>query len=338
MNNSESIKEAETSIYKTLLIGVGIGAVGIIGYPYAADISIKAAYISLLVALGSFVCGFFTGMLFGMPKRNNDVKSDYTLNNSLVEISDWLTKIIVGLGLINLKEIPVLLKNAGDEIASSIGNTGDKSGCNTYMTLIILYYGVFGLYIGYNFMRLVLSQKYKDADNNLLEENEVLKEQAKMLVEKINEEKPTEKEVNYSAIKDQLRVRANGKYQNGLIENQGKDDPQKHQWGKTNVSNNRKLTANVKEMMKGLFQIDLSIISTDPVNHPLIPEDVILVALHPTFGNPPFRYLTVENGEAKLRLITYGSFTVGAFTDNGATELELDLAELPGVSTYFKEH
>ena len=71
-------------------------------------------------------------------------------------------------------------------------------------------------------------------------------------------------------------------------------------------------------------------------NMPLKDGDLVIFALHPTFGDPPARIVTVEDGEAELTLLSYGSFTVGAIADDG-TELELDLAELPGVSQTFKD-
>jgi hypothetical protein len=59
--------------------------------------------------------------------------------------------------------------------------------------------------------------------------------------------------------------------------------------------------------------------------------------LHNTFHNQNPLVL-VEDNEAVLTLLAVGSFTVGAETDNGATKLELDLVDVPGVSDYFKNH
>jgi hypothetical protein len=59
--------------------------------------------------------------------------------------------------------------------------------------------------------------------------------------------------------------------------------------------------------------------------------------LHNTFRNQNPE-VKVQNNEAVLTLVVVGSFTVGAEMDNGRTKLELDLAELPKVSDYFKNH
>lgn len=85
-----------------------------------------------------------------------------------------------------------------------------------------------------------------------------------------------------------------------------------------------------------LFKINLKVISSNIDQNPINDKEVVLFALHPTFGDPPFRIIETENGTAELNLYSYDSFTVGVFTDNGNTELELDLTALPGVSNYFK--
>jgi hypothetical protein len=58
--------------------------------------------------------------------------------------------------------------------------------------------------------------------------------------------------------------------------------------------------------------------------------------LHPIFAKHRETVLP-KNGMARLELIVWGSFTVGAVTDDGTTNLELDLAELPGVPEAFRE-
>lgn len=371
----DNVLEAERSILATLKIGFIIGAIGLIGYSVTIDgIGVRIIFIGLLLAVATFVSGFFTGTLFGMPKRNNEGESDYALNNSLVEISDWLTKIIVGLGLVNLKQIPAYLMSMGAYVSQSSGLKGVFM--DIFSICVVVYFGVLGLYTGYNYMRLVLSEKYKKADDNMLrkeleiakEENiqkareaDVLKEKAfqkeeqtRTLFDLINQPALTvenfktefenfddtrtgidEKVAVNSAI-DNMVNEAKLKLENGLKTNI--NDPQKGQWNGKAINNGRQITATVSEIGKWLFQINLKVSSTDQINLPLESGDTVLFALHNTFGDPPFRLVKVEDGSAKLDLISYGSFTIGVFADKGKTELELDLAELPGVSDYFKTH
>lgn len=377
-------KEAETSITLTLYMGLFLGLVPVVGYPiFIPEIGGRIIFIGLLLALASFITCFFTGTLFGMPKRNDQshTKNDYAFNNSLVEISDWITKIIVGLALINLKEIPGYFHNLGEYVSISTKYKGEL--LNIYSISIVIYFGFLGLYIGYNYMRLVLSNKYKKADDRLIrkaleEEKEKvlkLKEESnqkdlkinqiesiikdkdqitKALLKKINEPEIIQtniksvvqkmmhsKEVNDDKKIIELYVNkmmsdAKLKLQKGLTFNDS--DPQNGQWGQHAINNERQLTATIIEETKGLYKIKLKVISTNPDNNPLDSSDLVLFALHNTFGDPPTRLVRVENQSAELELYSYESFTIGAFVDKGTTELELNLAELPDVSYHFKKH
>lgn len=377
-----TIKEAETTILLTLYMGLFLGMVPVIGFPITIpEMGGKILFIGIILGIAAFVSSFFMGTLFGMPKRNNQKESDYSLNNSLVEISDWLTKIIVGLGLVNLKQIPGYLVSLGEYVRTSSKYDGQL--LNIYSIGIVIYFGFLGLYIGYNYMRLVLSNKYKYADDNLIrKELEIANEKihevkekiqqkdikiiqtqnliqekdqlAKSLLTKINEptisssefETVVKKIINSDEIKkdneniksevDRMIDEAKLKLHKGLILNN--NDPQKGQWRSKSINNERELKATVIEEAKGLYQINLQVVSTNPKNNPLKNGEYILFALHSTFGNPPFKLVKVEKQIAELNFYSYGSFTVGAFADNGSTELELDLAKLPDVSSYFKTH
>jgi hypothetical protein len=377
-------KEAETSITLTLYMGLFLGLVPVVGYPILIpEIGGRIIFIGLLLALASFISCFFTGTLFGMPKRNikNGTENDYALNNSLVEISDWLTKIIVGLGLVNLKEIPSYFLNLGEYVSASTKYKGEL--LNIYTISTVIYFGFLGLYIGYNYMRLVLSNKYKKADDRLirkaLEEEKAkalkLKEEsnqkdlkinqiediikdkeqiAETLLKKINEPVILQTNIKSAVQKmmhskdvnddkktieqyiDKMMANAKLKLQKGLTFND--NDPQNGQWGKHAINNERELMANIIEETKGLYKIKLKVISTNPDNNPLDSSDLVLFALHNTFGDPPIRLVKVENQCAELDLYSYRSFTVGAFVDKGKTELELNLSNLPNISYYFKNN
>jgi hypothetical protein len=62
--------------------------------------------------------------------------------------------------------------------------------------------------------------------------------------------------------------------------------------------------------------------------------------LHPSFGDWKKYPVDVENGRAEDEITSWGSFTLGAVcigSDGKECKLELDLAELPGVSQIFKD-
>lgn len=161
--------------------------VPVIGLPITIpEMGGKILFIGIIIAIAAFASSFFLGTLFGMPKRNNEKECDYTLNNSLIEISDWLTKIIVGLGLVYLKEIPGFLISLGEYITTSCKYDGQL--LNVYSIGIVIYFVFLGLYIGYNYMRLVLSNKYKYAnDNSVRKELEIANEKILEVKEEIQQ-------------------------------------------------------------------------------------------------------------------------------------------------------
>ncbi|MBC7924781.1 MAG: hypothetical protein H7039_03915 [Bryobacteraceae bacterium] len=109
------------------------------------------------------------------------------------------------------------------------------------------------------------------------------------------------------------------------------DDPQKGQWGMEPSRNGRNLTARVSEIGAGWFRTDLAVSDS---SRPL--TDPVTFHLHPTFIDST---ITVhpENGLAKLSLNCWGAFTVGAVTDDGRTQLELDLATISEAPQVFRE-
>jgi len=130
-----------------------------------------------LYAAAFFAAGSLIGFLFGIPrsityatgkddKPNTDGKSAdhqqarYKTNTNLEEISDWLTKIIVGLGLINLKSIPVKLKTAAWFFANFCG----KDYCEPIAMALIVYFSVCGFFLAYLMTRLFLTGAFTRAD------------------------------------------------------------------------------------------------------------------------------------------------------------------------------
>lgn len=128
--------------------------------------------------LGSCVIGF----LFGIPKilqrpmvpdaNGSTTQPNYQqqVNSNLTEISDWLTKIIVGLGLVNLTNIPPYIYSAAKILANGLsdpkGTSEDLSLAFAYA--IIIGYTCFGFLFGYITTRTYLAGVFSEADQNAL--------------------------------------------------------------------------------------------------------------------------------------------------------------------------
>ena len=381
-NEKNTGKEAETSVLLTLYTGLFIGMIPVIGFPVAIpEMGGKILFIGLTLGIATFTSSFFLGIIFGVPKRSHKRDNNYSLNNGLVEISDWLTKIIVGIGLINLKEIPGYFVSLGEYVR--IASKYDGQLLNIYTIGVVIYFGFLGLFVGYNYMRLIRVNKFKHTDENLMrrqleisekklfdvkienqqKEKKIIefqsqvqeKEQlAKTLINKANEASLSGANIqtviknlidsgevkkgneNIELHLDKMIDEAKLRLHKGLVTHH--DDPQKGQWKSVAINNERELKASVIEEAKGLYKVKLQIISTNPKNNPLKNGDIVLFALHNSLGDPPIKLVKVEKHSAELGFYCYGAFTVGAFADDGNTELELDLAELPNVSSHFKSH
>jgi CheY-like chemotaxis protein len=93
------------------------------------------------------------------------------INSNLVEVSDWLTKIIVGVGLVELKHLPTAARGVADYIAPSLGLAPSMAA--PVAGGIMLFYSVLGFLIGYLLTRIYLAVIIKWADNQVKNLNPV---------------------------------------------------------------------------------------------------------------------------------------------------------------------
>jgi hypothetical protein len=145
---------------------------------FGASVSAKATiYLWMLTCLLS---GAGVGFLFGIPKilQNNQIASANTaspayqqqVNTNLTEISDWLTKIIVGLGLVSLTKISPHLYSIAKILAQGL----TRSGSPDYMAFAFAYgtiisYVILGFGFGYISTRLYLAGRFSLADQQAIQ-------------------------------------------------------------------------------------------------------------------------------------------------------------------------
>ena len=116
-------------------------------------------------SLACLAVGTAVGFLFGVPRVvQSPVASSgngYTqhVNTSLEQISDWLTKIIIGLGLVHFGAGVEMIKSAAAILAP-----GDGSVHRPFALGAIVYFVVIGVLQGYLFTRLFLQGAFFKAD------------------------------------------------------------------------------------------------------------------------------------------------------------------------------
>jgi len=188
-----------TFAFLAIAIGTIIGFVAILFYATQASNAMEffsVVGVSMLIAGVSIVAGGLLGFLFGIPRtlqagqsndtyyrgsqaenslgertqgegksnltnRDQESSTAYIANTNLEQISDWLTKIIVGVGLTQLNKVPETLIKLGDQLSPALGNFESSA---TYSVTLILFYSVCGFLMFYLWTRLYMAGELKRAD------------------------------------------------------------------------------------------------------------------------------------------------------------------------------
>ena len=117
-------------------------------------------------AAAALLLGTILGFLFGLPRTvvKQDSEALLATNTNLDQISDWLTKILVGLGLVEIGR----LAHGLNGLASSLGQAlGNGSGAHTFSIGMLVYSLADGFLVGYLWTRIVLSPILKAAAEDL---------------------------------------------------------------------------------------------------------------------------------------------------------------------------
>jgi hypothetical protein len=127
------------------------------------------------VSGASLLVGGTLGFLFGIPRTlqqgeaepDDDAGAagkkhlDYRVNTNLEQISDWLTKMLVGVGLTQINAIPGKL----DGLATAIGEgMGSAASDKTFALATLVHFLVLGFLFGYLWTRLFLASAFRQAD------------------------------------------------------------------------------------------------------------------------------------------------------------------------------
>jgi hypothetical protein len=162
------------------LAGVAAGAGCVVVFAFVSQAATWAEYARtvaglLMIAGCAWSVGGLVGFLFGIPRTlslpSGDVAGEalgrdqlhYRVNTNLEQISDWLTKILVGVGLAELHQMPAALRGASDYVAAAIGGraAADLSG---FLAALLVYFSIVGLMTGYLGTRVLLAPLFKLAD------------------------------------------------------------------------------------------------------------------------------------------------------------------------------
>lgn len=128
--------------------------------------------VGLAIWGASLFAGVLLGFLFGLPKTLDrtaaatptTTKARLATNTNLDQISDWLTKILVGLGLVQLGKLSHSVSKMGDSLSPGLGA---GPGAKSFAVALMVYSVVDGFLVGYIWTRVDLSRRFRQAAEDL---------------------------------------------------------------------------------------------------------------------------------------------------------------------------
>ena len=153
--------------FYTISVAAAAGFSGIVIYSWAEK-SWSVFACAHLVGLAASQVGGLAGFIFGIPKTiaTQGTTTEHQGNTNLEQISDWLTKILVGAGLVELKELPSALGAFGSTFRenNALGSLGW-----VVAPAIVITFSVCGFLLAYLWARIYMiaeleQRKARDAD------------------------------------------------------------------------------------------------------------------------------------------------------------------------------
>lgn len=127
--------------------------------------------VGMTTALAAFLSGCLIGFLFGIPKvissgQLRQQSDPYSPSSNLAEVSDWLTKLLLGAGLVQLTRLATPISHLIDNIAAGLTaatSTGASSAAKVMAGSILFGYLVIGMLDSYVVTTMWYQNKLEEA-------------------------------------------------------------------------------------------------------------------------------------------------------------------------------
>jgi hypothetical protein len=154
------------------LFATGLGLVATVMVAWQKTETAHSVATALFVALASISSGALLGFLFGIPRApSNDnagppIKYEWqprasTPNTNLEQISDWLTKIVIAIGLAQLAKLPGAYQSLAQYVAGAFGH---EVIAPSLAALMLAYFVILGFLVTFLWTRLFLSGEFNKVD------------------------------------------------------------------------------------------------------------------------------------------------------------------------------
>ncbi len=312
------------------------GIVAILFYP-------GPSAVPCMSAMASLATGATLGFLFGIPRQANGAAdrpgsgngATFRHNTNLSDVSDWLTKIIVGLGIAEFDTIRTWAFQIVRMFSKGMGGPAPIA----FAAGIVGYFATFGFISGYILTQLVLpralAMSAADIDRQV---SATVRAELAPVKEGLEDAKGLATAA-IGAVLDPDTIKPVDQLAQAMS-SEGVElwhsDPNVGKFGGASHANDRVLSARVFPVSGSdgsLCHVQLSVTS-EREDRPLATP--VTFHLHPTFV-PNAVEVVPADGIARLDRISFGAFTAGAVTDDGKTTLELDLATLADAPEKFRQ-
>lgn len=168
-SGQSSILRPDVGWIGTFLAVISAEFIGMILYA-VTERSIQTFACELLLGLAAGLVGGLLGFIFGIPKTATPTTSttteagtkttvvEYQGNTNLEQISDWLAKILVGAGLVEIKSIGPALSTLG----AVFGTHGCLGTCGWIAApVIVIGFAVSGFLLTYLWARIYMIEELK---------------------------------------------------------------------------------------------------------------------------------------------------------------------------------
>jgi hypothetical protein len=371
-NNSQDKPNQFAAAWKAVLTILIVAAALLLVFG-ATSRRIVVLVLALMIAVAALMVGALLGFLFGIPKAATSADSPkepeleqpssresdsngykYTPNTNLEQVSDWLTKILVGVGLVEFNELRSELASMGKYVNDSI--TPPIAGVGVLAQVTLVSFGTIGFLASYLWTRVYFGRIQFGADHDILtllgrlrsrvQESAEKSQKAVQLVSLVAAGELTQRvgapESNVAAIQapmppdnadDTVRevFRKVADFRNAPYD--WESDPVGDLFGSEPTSaNGRRLTGRIDFTLDNALILALRVEKTED-GSPLTGNAIFL--LHPTLPDP-LRQVPCRDNAAEVKFYSEGWFHVAAIVDGGKTVLVLDLRLIPKVPAFFK--
>jgi hypothetical protein len=246
----EEIQRGEYALM-ALIAGLVVAWGVIVAFARSTASPLGVVGVASMAAAAAVLTGIFLGFLFGIPRtlQKNDgdastpaqpaakeEKSAYRPNTNLEQISDWLTKILVGAGLTQINSIGHWLKDLGDSLAPGLGASANA---RVFGIAMVVSFTTNGFLIGYLWTRLYLAGAMQQADveglkrqiNEIREQSDIDAKALALAIKQLNppadRSAPSQQELNDAIKEASQNVKAQIFYQAEMTRQESWSEPGK---------------------------------------------------------------------------------------------------------------